>query len=156
MTKHNSIRKKNKTFKFKTYRYEIIILVLFLLGIFLLLEKMEIKKFIYNLLKNSFIYLGNSIQFLIEKIKLFVSGIETSDIVGYLLISIAIFMVLHRLRDRMINRKSFLSNCPKCNGSLHRIHRKSLHRIIGFILYIEVRNYSCKKCSFRGIRLRKY
>ena len=103
------------------------------------------------------IIFNNIIKFIIEiisSILLFVtniiSRIEISDLVGIFLIIISIFLILRRIRIRIIQKFNKLSDCPKCGQDLHRKRRTTNQKILSWILYIKIMNYSCSKCDYNG------
>jgi len=140
----------------KNYNFEISAIILFGLGVFLLLEKMEIKTNLYIIIVE---FLVGTLNFLNAIKRAIAIDIETSDIVGITFIAIAIILIIIRVRQRMINRKSVLDICPDCGGTLHRIHRNNFHRVIAKLFLVRIKNYTCKKCSFTGMKtayLRKH
>ena len=80
-----------------------------------------------------------------------ISRIEISDLVGIILIVISIFLVLRRIRIRIIQRFNKLSDCPECGEDLNRKRRTTNQRILSWILYMKMTNYSCSKCNYHGI-----
>lgn len=139
------------------YSFEIKVVILFALGIFLLVEELEIKEYILNFTTQIFFSIGSAIEWirnsLIDLIKN--RTIEGSDIVGYSLILYVIYLIAERWRERMIDRFSELSNCPKCGGGLNRIPKSWQHKMMGFIYWAKVKHYHCKLCSYKGIKLIK-
>ncbi len=149
---HNSSRHRNHSW-WQEYRFEISVLVLLALGIFLLVEKMEIKAFLFRQLRRVILGTATTISSLANRMFGLLMEVETSDIVGIILILIAMGMIFYRLRSRFISRHGPLRSCLKCGSDMHRIHRRFRHRILGIILWADVRYYSCKKCTFKGIQV---
>ena len=138
---------------YKKYNFEILVLGLFIGGFFLLWEKWKIKtiawvfittttRTIVNLIRNISLRLGNIF-----------SGVETSDLVGILLILLALILVLNRARLRIIRSHPNLVSCPQCEEDLRRTHRKKKHIFLELFLFCKVKRYTCRKCSFDGIAL---
>jgi len=150
---HHSHRHSRHRSWWQEYRFEIIVLALLGLGIFLLVEKLEIKAFIFRQLRRLILGTATNISSLANRLFELLREVETSDIVGILLILTALGMIFYRLRNRYILRHGPLRNCLKCGSDMHRIHRRLRHRILGVILWADVRYYSCKKCTFKGIRV---
>ena len=61
-----------------------------------------------------------------------------------------IILIIIRVRQRMVNRKTKLDMCPDCGGSLHRIHKNNLQELFAKLFLIRIKNYTCMKCSFTG------
>ena len=149
-------QKRQRSF-IREYNYEITIVVLIALGIFLLVEDLEIKHYMYLGLRWFLFSIGdiikeirNNVILLLEK-KLF----ELSDLVGISLILFALYLAAKRWRDREIERYSKLSICPKCGGKLQRVQRTAKQKIISFFYVAQVKYYSCKICEFKGIKMLK-
>jgi hypothetical protein len=137
------------------YSFEIKVVILFALGIFLLVEELEIKYYIYTFIRLIFFSIGNGIEWARDSILFLIKQFEVSDIVGISLIVYVIYLIANRWRERMINRFSDLSNCPECGGELNRIRKNWNHKLLGFIYWANVKNYHCKLCSYKGIKLIK-
>ena len=153
--KHSNSNSKHNRF-FHEYNYEITVVFLLITGIFLLLEKMKIKQYLFDLIVSIVVFVSDMFLRVIDVLSGWIRNIEGSDIVGYLLIAIAVIMVLAKVRSRFIRRYSYITNCPKCDYNLHRTHKLIKHRFLELLLIHKVENYSCKKCDFSGIQLRLY
>ena len=156
MVQKRKVRTKAQKRSFlKEYNFEINVILLFGLGVFLLIEDLEIKEYIALALRIIILGIGNFIitlrDFTISIIKLF----EISDLVGITFIFFAIYLVINRWKERMIFRSQLLIDCPDCGGKISRVHKKSLHRILGIIFFLNIKNYKCNKCSYKGIKLSK-
>jgi len=138
----------------REFTMEIIIGILFLLGIFLLLEEMEIKTYIFHGIVSFFQAITNGFSNSLGAIIGTVDIIETSDIVGTLLILVAFFLIMHRVRQKAIIRLHELSACPDCGGDLLHIHKNYLQRLTSKIFRLKIRRYHCKSCEFEGLRIR--
>jgi len=149
---HRHSRRPKHSF-WNEYRFEIIVVFLLTTGIFLLVEKMEIKVTVYRWVRTFIIVSANAISDTAQSIFQLFHEVETSDIIGIILIIIALFMIYLRVRKRTIFRYATLYECPNCSGDLRRIHRKLRHRILGLLLWTEVKHFSCKTCDFHGIRM---
>ena len=143
---------KRKLF-YQEYNFEITVVLLIALGVFLLIEEMEIKHYLYELIKVIFVTIGNFIKLLRDTSIYIIDKFEISDLVGISLILLAIFLIANRWRERMIERYSVLKNCPDCNGDLQRIKRDFNQKMTGYIYFLTVKNYRCKSCNYNGFKL---
>lgn len=153
-------RRRSKSKRFKTsllaaFRQEVIIGVLFLLGVFLIVEDMEIKVTVYHFLVGLVQGIANLFNAMLQGIIDFFREFESSDIVGYILIFIAFVLYGNRIRNRTIERYSELPECPECGSELNRVHRNSFQKSVGTVLRVKIRRYRCKSCDFDGLRIRR-
>ena len=141
----------------REYNYEITIVVLIALGIFLLVEDLEIKHYMYLGLRWFLFSIGDIIKGIRDNIILLLEKdlFELSDLVGISLILFALHLAAKRWRDREIERYSELSICPKCGGKLQRVQRTPKQKIISLFYVAQVKNYSCRECAFKGIKMSK-
>ncbi|MDP6167104.1 MAG: hypothetical protein QGF54_00110 [Candidatus Marinimicrobia bacterium] len=139
------------------YNYEITIVVLIALGIFLLVEDLEIKHYMYLGLRWFLFSIGDIIKDIRDNVILLLEKdlFELSDLVGISLILFALHLAAKRWRDREIERYSELSICPNCGGKLQRVQRTPKQKIISFFYVAQVKNYSCRECEFKGIKMSK-
>ncbi|MDP6614955.1 MAG: hypothetical protein QF835_08050 [Candidatus Marinimicrobia bacterium] len=137
------------------YNYEITIVVLIALGIFLLVEDLEIKHYMYLGLRWFLFSIGDIIKDIRDNVILLLEKdlFELSDLVGISLILFALHLAAKRWRDREIERYSELSICPDCGGKLQRVQRTPKQKIISFFYVAQVKNYSCRECEFKGIKM---
>ena len=133
-------------------------MVLFLIstGIFLLLEEMKIKRELFYLVQNVIIYIKDIIVVILSIMVTIVKSIEISDIVGIIFIFIALIMIIKRIRHRIFQRFSQLSECPKCGQDLRRRHRQIQQKLLGWILYAKVRKFSCNQCDYSRVTLKHF
>ena len=133
-------------------------MVVFLLGlgIFLLVEDLEIKAYIYDMIRVVFLSVEKFIQSIRDGVIYVIGEFETSDLVGISLIFFALFLIANRWRERMIDRFSLLKDCPECGSNLHRIQKTSGQRMTAILYYIDVKHYSCKSCGYKGIKMAKH
>ena len=156
MSKKRKVTKKEKAIPiFKKYTFEIKIVFLFTLGVFLLVENLEIKKYIYLLLLKILFIMRDSVIHFRDLIISFIQQIEVSDIVGISIIIYVMYLILDRWREKIVDRYSILNNCPKCNGDLHRIRKPLNHKLISYIAFLQIKYYQCKLCDFKGIKILK-
>jgi hypothetical protein len=150
-------KKSSKRFNnsvFNAFKQEFFIGFLFILGVFLLVEDMDIKIFVYNFIVSSAKNIVSFFNAIVGAILEFFRTFESSDIVGYILIASAFFLFIIRIRNKAIMRYTELDVCPDCGSELHRVHRNSFQKTVGVLLRLKVSRYSCKSCDFDGLRLR--
>ena len=146
--RHNSFHKE--------YSFEIKVILLFTLGIFLLVEDLEIKQYIFEAIRTIFFTLGLGIKWFRDSILFLIKQFEVSDIVGISLILYVVYLVANRWRDRMIDRYMDLNSCPQCGSDeIQRIKKNWKHKVMGIIYFAKVKHYQCKQCGHKEIKLVK-
>ncbi len=138
----------------REFTIEIIIGVIFLFGVFLLFEEMEIKTYVFHAVVNFFQAITHGFSHLLGTILGTAEEFETSDIVGTLLIIIAFLLLTYRIRQKAIIRLHDLDQCPDCGGDLQHVHRNLIQRIASKLFLLKIRRYHCKTCDFDGLRMR--
>ncbi len=139
----------------KEYSFEIKVVILFTLGIFLLVENLEIKHYIYEFIRIILFSIGNGIKWFRDLIIFLIKQFEVSDIVGISLILYVMFLIANRWRERMIDRHSNLRNCNHCGGDIQRIKKNWNHKAMSILYFVNVKHYKCKKCMQKEIELIK-
>ena len=147
-------KQKHKSF-FSEYSFELKVVTLFALGIFLLIEDLEIKNYIYTFIRFIMFTIGDIIVWLRDNTLFIIKQFEVSDLVGISLIIYVLYLIAERWRERMIERFSELRNCPQCGSDLNRIHKELKHIIMSYIYFLQVKHYHCTSCSYKGIKLNK-
>ena len=146
--RHNSFHKE--------YSFEIKVILLFTLGIFLLVEDLEIKQYIFEAIRTIFFTIGLGIKWFRDSILFLIKQFEVSDIVGISLILYVVYLIANRWRDRMIERYFDLSSCPQCGSNeIQRIKKNWKHQMIVIIYFVKVKHYQCKQCGHKEIKLVK-
>lgn len=138
----------------RQYRFEIIWLVLVAAGLFLIFEQMDIRKALARWLRTAAAMLLSSATRLNAQVGAFIDRATASDILGYLLILVAIVAIVARLRWRVMHSPALTTLCcPKCGGNIHRKHRTTADRFIS--LSVPVRRYRCvnSECRWQGLRV---
>lgn len=151
--KYRRTRSKNPKNKFsayfRRYRFELTALFLFALGIFLLIERMEIRSTIYQWIRR----VMGAVLFIVYKvvdwIRYILSNFENSDIIGMILIVSSLLIVAHRYRVYLWKQYGTYRKCPECNAPVNRIHRTIPQKVFGAALMVRVLNYKCSKCDYR-------
>jgi len=150
--KRKRIYKTKKSF-YKNYIFELFVLGLFLLGFFLLWERWHIKSIVWGFITNVVRIFVDLISDIAVQIGKTIVKVETSDLIGIILILVAVILILNRTRLRIIRNHPSLSSCFKCEGDLRRTQRKMKHKLLELLLFCKIKRYSCRKCSFEGIAL---
>lgn len=138
----------------KEFTFEIIIGVLFLFGVFLLYEDMEIKTFVFHATVGFFKFITDGFSQFLGTILGTAEAFETSDIVGTTLIIFAFFLLTVRVRQKAIQRMHELSECPECGADLVHVHRNIIQKLAGKIFRLKIRRYNCTECEYEGLRMR--
>ncbi len=130
------------------FGYEIFIVLLLVVGGFLLVEKTDVSAVLTNWIKIGFNTIsGGFTAFARHGYNYFVS-FETSDIVGYILILLAIHLMVMRGRKRLFREYESVYKCPYCeHEKMQRAKRQFWHKLIGFLLILKIKNYECKACK---------
>ena len=141
-------RKKPETKEafYKKYNFELSLFLMLSLGIFLLVEDMEISQALFNFSKTLLFLLADTVKLIRNIIVRFFTQFELSDLVGVTLISIVIYMLTIRWRYRLLNDFQKITHCPKCEEKLKRIPKKIHHRILSFILKLRIYFFQCGEC----------
>tara|TARA_Y100001970_G_C14174345_1_gene826066 strand:+ start:876 stop:1349 length:474 start_codon:yes stop_codon:yes gene_type:complete len=146
--RHNSFHKE--------YSFEIKVIILFTLGIFLLVEDLEIKQYIFEALRTMFFTIGIGIKLFRDTVLYLVKQFEVSDIVGISLILYVVYLIANRWRERMIERYLDLNSCPKCGSNeIQRIRKNWNHKVMSILYFVKVKHYQCKQCGHKEIKLVK-
>ena len=137
---------------FKRFWFEILALLFLSLGIFLLIERLQIKAILCSWVLGAVGIIASTASAIGHWITENLIAIEKSDLVGAALILVALSMMVYRLRARAIARHPppiLKEECPKCSGDMVRAPRRASHRLLEWALWIRIRRYACSKCSFR-------
>jgi hypothetical protein len=130
----------------RKYWGEILGAILLALGIFLLVEKLEIKAVIYSKL----VWLVQQLGRFFSSLFSWVGSVEFSDYVGLLLVVGAVVLIGARFRARIIKRhadRGPLHRCPKCGERTKRVPGRIDQRMVAFLFRVRIRRYTCRKCS---------
>ncbi len=101
-------RKRHEKSLWKEFRFEIFIGFLFVLGVFLLVEEMEIKATLFHSVSYFLRLIANSVFGGDRWLRNLIAQVETSDIIGILLILTAIVLLGLQFRKKVIHRYSML------------------------------------------------
>ena len=133
---------------FKEYSFELTVFSMVIFGIFLLVEKMEISQTLFRLIKNVLFFFADLIKAIRDLLVNALTILELSDMVGVVLILFAFYLILIRIRFRLLTIYPKVYECKHCNSSskLKRIQKKLKHRIIQFVFSLRVYYYQCQDC----------
>jgi hypothetical protein len=138
----------------RTYRFEIIWLVIVAVGIFLILERLNIRGSLAAWLRRASVVTLGGVGHLGDQIGASLAQITLSDAIGGVLVLGALLAIALRVRWRLIHNPAFaLLRCPQCNGEIHRVHRHAADRLIS--LYVPVQRFRCAndQCRWHGLRV---
>ena len=152
---HGHHRRKSKFGSFLgAYSVEIIAAVVVGLGILLVLERMNIRLTFFAWAtigaRNALHALGHVDNAVADAI----ARLTLSNALGFTLILGAVFAIVLRIRWRLVRTESLTTlRCPRCDGQIHRVHRRLGDRVLGW--FVPVRRYSCsnRECQWCGIRV---
>jgi membrane protein required for beta-lactamase induction len=136
------------------YKFELGALGVGLLGVLLIVERVELKKTLLasiNYFKSLAINITNAV---VEKI----TNFSVSDLLGMLVVFMAILFLVWRIRVRFEKSSHWLADvCPRCGSELHRVHRTSFDRLLSQTLLPDARRYRCanRECAWEGLRRRR-
>lgn len=135
----------------REYTVELIAGFLAFLGVFLLVERMEVRVTILRLLRLGWRALTETVEALAEGVVYRAVHVTTSDVLGLGLLALASAVVLWRLRVRLMQHYAG-GVCPVCGGDLRRRHRRWSDRVLS--LLVPVKRYRCKnsECPWEGLR----
>ena len=147
--------REKKLYFLSEYNFEIKVVSLFMLAIFLLIEDFEIKYWLHSIITNILILIRSFFIYLINKVVKSLQGLELSDIVGYGLIIYVLYLIAQRWRNRIIKKYNNVKKCSLCEGNLKRIKKQFRHRILSRIYFVKVKHMACVDCKSKLIILKK-
>ena len=130
---------------FQEFKYELLALVLFGLGVFLLLEKFKIRTWLAGLAIQGLVYLRDAAIWLLGT----VSTIEKSDIVGIILLFCAVVLVGIDIRSRVLRRHEGIEAeplCTKCGRQMRRSRTSKFQQGLSTIFRVRIKRFTCSKC----------
>ena len=158
MSEHQHHHRRSRASKWRrflrTYRFEIIWLIIVALGIFLIFERLNIRSSLTAWLGRGAAATLRGVGHLGEAVAAFLARTTVSDAVGLALILGALLAIALRVRWRLVRNPAYTTvRCPKCDGKIHMVHRHTVDRLIN--LYVPVRRYRCAnaECRWYGLRI---
>lgn len=134
----------------KEYFIELIASGMALIGLLLVAGKVNF----LQLLKQGLFQLQALIASIFHSLSHFQLQITPGDLLGGILISLALVSVHRRLHFRMAKKLIWISNsCPKCGWDKHRVHRFRRDRVFSAILGLPLHRYGCSNpaCNWTGL-----
>jgi len=130
----------------RKYWAEFLSVALLLMGVFLLLERLEIKVAIYGFFLSVLRKFDTAVLSAFRTLR----QLEGSDWIGLLMLLAAAWLLGFRFRTRVIQRHTRFEDdeCPRCSNALNRVHRTLAHRLLEVVFRVRIRRYSCPKCKF--------
>ncbi|MBN1145939.1 MAG: hypothetical protein JXA78_01685 [Anaerolineales bacterium] len=142
----------------REYRVEIIAALVALLGVFLIVERLEIRESARAVLTWLAAILRQAAATIQGALIAYVASFTLSDLTGWILIALTSVFIVWRIRHRF-SRSSYweAGNCPRCGGALRRTHRTLLDRLLSWMLLPRARRYTCasSECGWSGLRRHK-
>lgn len=132
----------------REFKYELLALVLFGLGIFLLLEKFKIRTWLAGLAIQGLVYLRDTAVWLLAV----TSTIEKSDIVGIVLLICAVGLVGFDIRSRLLRRHEDVEAeplCAKCGRQMRRSRTSKFQQGLSTVFRVRIKRFACSKCHHR-------
>ena len=150
MKSRKSNRKSKKSKFWRKYNFEIVILSLIVIGIFLIIEDFNIKNSILNAYSQIYDSLIKLFLTLYVALTTLLYGVENSDLFGLILIAIAIFLILLKWRQNLLNKYSSCEVCRYCKNRINRIKRRKRIKIFAYIFRLKIKRYQCTACNQVG------
>ena len=141
----------------REYRVELVALLMALLGLFLLVERMQIRVTIFSFMRAAWRTVSVAVWAVVSAVVYRILHTTVSDMIGLALIVLAILIVLWRLRLRLRSQLQTRSTCPVCGGELRRTHRRWQDRLLSRLV-VPVARYRCKneECRWEGVGVRSH
>jgi len=139
----------------RKYWIEVIILMGLIVGVLLLLARVNVFKIAEEIITTAWSALGLAVTFTWQGIIGYFKGIEFSDLAGLVLVVGGGTLLLWRVRQRFIVSGRYRGrNCPRCGGWFLRVHRTFLDRVLGAVLFLRFFRYRCSnlECGWEGLR----
>ena len=136
------------------WRVEVVIVAVVALGVFLLVERMEIRQTFLAWARQGYQTATHLLGDMLRELEAVVQRATISDLTGLALLVIALAVVTWRIRWRLLRTPRYtVRACPRCGEELRRTHRRRRDRILN--LYLPVRRYRCRNrdCRWDGLRV---
>lgn len=155
LQRRRSHRPPNRLQQFlRRYWFEITWLAVVALGIFLIFERMNIRRSVLGWLSRFAQGVLQGVGQFDDRIAYWLARTTVSDTIGFVLILGALVAIVLRFRWRLLHNPALSSlTCPECSGALHRVHRTRLDHLIN--MFVPVRRFRCanRECKWQGLRV---
>ena len=138
----------------RRFGFEIIWLVVVVIGVFLLLEQMNIRDTLISGSQNTMAGLAKGGSQLGTTVADRLESFSLSDAIGIILVLGALLALALRIRWQLLRAVSLSRlKCPRCGAEIHRVHRRRLDRLVSY--YVPVKRYRCfsSQCRWSGLRV---
>jgi hypothetical protein len=137
-----------------TYRFELAWLLVVCLGVFLVFERMNIRRTLFGWINRALDALAQGGgRFLQWAVRAFETA-TLSDVIGVALLFGALVALAFRVRWRLMHNPKWTTiQCPMCSAEVHRVHRHQLDHLANIL--VPTRRYRCTNhdCRWEGIRI---
>lgn len=155
VVRRRRVHQENRSTQFlRNFRVELLWLLIGFVGLFLVLERATLRSSVTLWAGQEAHRLLQRAMSLDDQISAFLTRVSLSDLLGFVLVLIAVAAILLRVRWRLLNTpRPTRLKCPRCDGGLYRIHRTGIDRLIS--LYVPIRRYRCRAdgCGWSGLRM---
>jgi hypothetical protein len=152
---HSHHRRSNAVTAFlRAYSVEILATVLVALGLFLLLERMNIRSTLFYWGATGTQTASHVLGHMGDVVAHAIANLTLSNVLGLALILMALLAISLRVRWRLVRSASLTTlRCPRCGGGIHRVHRRWGDRVVSGL--VPVRRYRCsnRECRWCGFRV---
>ena len=139
----------------REYYIELLAVVVCLVGVAMIVIHVDFREIIVNMVHLSTSVLQNIFLSIYQGVEKYITNFTLSDLFGLIIIILAFAFIYWRVRYRILQRLRWTEHrCPKCQETVHRIHRRKTDRILSFFLGRPIRRYQCinKECRWTGLR----
>jgi hypothetical protein len=138
----------------REYWVEFSFVFMALVGTELIVTRVDIYAVLAGLFKQWFNATRMTTSKVTDTVAAFLSSISLYDLVGFILVIVAIYVLLYRLKRRYLNTVRWQGDmCPRCKEPIHRIHRTPQDRILASLLHRPLHRYQCsdRACGWSGL-----
>ncbi len=142
----------------REYWVELLALLVAATGVFLVVKEFSIREVLRLAYHNVISHLGSWAQSASTTAHNFIANFSTSDLLGGVLVLAGLAFIVWRGQYHFYRSEYWKAvDCPKCGGTLHRIHRTSWDRFLSHTLLLGARRYQCKnpECGWSGLRQKR-
>lgn len=139
----------------RQYGFEIVIVSVIVLGIFLIFERMNIRATLIEWLRTALGIALYEVGQIDNVARDTFEHLTLSDGIGILLILGALLAIVLRLRWQLMHHPALtVLVCPTCGSELRQVRRRPIERFIGW--YVPFRRYRCRNhdCGWEGLKIK--